>query len=66
MSPSVSSTRSGSAWIFILLYGILAVVEGILMFRYARRDLGDEEAPAPTSGPDGTAATDELVAALTY
>jgi len=36
------------------------------MFRYARRDLSDEEAPAPTSSPDGDGDDRELVAALTY
>ena len=67
VSPSVSSTEIWiSLSIFILLYGILAVVEGILMFRYARRDLGAEEAPAPATGPDEDAGDDQLVAALTY
>jgi cytochrome d ubiquinol oxidase subunit I len=67
VSPSVSSTAIWiSLSIFILLYGILAVVEGILMFRYARRDLSTEEAPAPTIGPDEDAGDEELVAALTY
>ena len=69
VSPSVSSTAIWiSLSIFILLYGILAIVEGVLMFRYARRDLSDEEAPAPTSSPDGDGDGDdrELVAALTY
>jgi len=63
----VSSTAIWiSLSIFILLYGILAVVEGILMLRYARRDLSDEEAPAPTGGPDEDNGDRELVSALTY
>jgi cytochrome bd-type quinol oxidase subunit 1 len=67
VSPSVSSTAIWiSLLLFIALYGILAIVEGILMFRYARRDLSAEEAPAPTTGPDGDGGDHELVAALTY
>ena len=36
------------------------------MFRYARRDLGAEDAPAPIAGPDEDGGDRELVASLTY
>jgi cytochrome d ubiquinol oxidase subunit I len=66
VSPSVSSTF---IWItlilFIVVYGVLAAVAGVLMFRYARRPLGEEEAvPLPAGGP--TEPDAEPVPALTY
>jgi cytochrome bd-type quinol oxidase subunit 1 len=65
VSPSVSSTY---IWItlilFIVVYGVLAAVAGVLMFRYARRPLGEEEEVPPARGP--TEADAEPVPALTY
>jgi cytochrome d ubiquinol oxidase subunit I len=49
VSPSVSETW---VWItltlFILIYGIFAVVDGFLMVRYGRKPLSDEEEEQPT------------------
>ena len=60
VSPSVST-----AWVatsltgFTLLYGVLAAVEGWLMFRYARR--GPAAPP-----PDGSPAVSEIAPVLAY
>jgi cytochrome d ubiquinol oxidase subunit I len=68
VSPSVSSTE---IWItliiFIVLYGVLAAVDGVLMFRYARRDLTAEEgAPhGAEAGPVEGLEPDEMPV-LTY
>jgi cytochrome d ubiquinol oxidase subunit I len=52
VSPSVGfSSLVTSLVIFVLLYLALAVVDLILMLRYARRDL--EPLPAPADGADG-------------
>jgi cytochrome d ubiquinol oxidase subunit I len=41
VSPSVSATTIGiSLAIFVLLYGAMAIVDAVLMIRYARRPLG--------------------------
>jgi cytochrome bd ubiquinol oxidase subunit I len=60
VSPSVSATEIWiSLVVFIGLYGLLAVVDGTLMFRYGRRPLADEEeAEEP--------ADDDRVLNLTY
>ncbi len=68
VSPGVSATW---IWItlilFIVIYGVFAVVDAVLMVRYGRKCLAEgegEEGGEP--GPDGTApgADDALV--LTY
>ncbi len=62
VSPSVSSASIViSLVIFVLLYLVLAVVDLVLMLRYARRDL--EPMPAP---PDGADAADTPVPAVRY
>jgi cytochrome bd ubiquinol oxidase subunit I len=67
VSPGVSVT-----WIvitltlFILIYGIFAVLDGYLMVRYGRRSLAEsEEGELAEPGPDGTPASDETPV-LTY
>jgi cytochrome d ubiquinol oxidase subunit I len=55
VSPSVSTTMIAvSLGVFVLLYGVLAVVDLLLMLRYARRELpgdgsdrADQDAPVP-------------------
>ena len=73
VSPSVSSTAIWiSLTIFIVLYGALAVVEGVLMFRYARKGLQGEHEGAPGEDhregrpPDEPADEHDLATALTY
>jgi cytochrome bd ubiquinol oxidase subunit I len=62
-SAGVSATSAGevltSLIVLVLLYGGLAVVEGGLMFRYARQGLRDEKPPAPAG--DGEQQTMTLV-----
>jgi cytochrome bd ubiquinol oxidase subunit I len=60
-----------SAWviitlvIFVLVYGVFGVIDGVLMVRYARRQLSEgEEGEPAVAGPDGTVPADEPV--LTY
>jgi cytochrome bd-type quinol oxidase subunit 1 len=58
VSPSVGATTVAiSLGTFVLLYGALAVVDGVLMVRYGRKQL----APAPELGEDG-----RPVPAMTY
>ena len=67
VSPGVSATW---VWItlilFIAIYGVFAVVDGILMIRYGRKSLaeGDGEEAGPP-GPDGVPAPDDALV-LTY
>jgi cytochrome bd ubiquinol oxidase subunit I len=62
VSPSVSfASMVTSLVIFVLLYLALAVVDLVLMLRYARRDL--EPVPAPA---DGAAGADVPVPAVRY
>jgi cytochrome d ubiquinol oxidase subunit I len=59
LSPSVSTTTVAiSLGVFVLLYGALAVVEGVLMVRYSRRTL------APVAALDGQGEPE--LAAMTY
>jgi cytochrome bd ubiquinol oxidase subunit I len=45
VSPSISTTEVAiSLIVFLLLYGALAVVDVVLMIRYARREIGPEPA----------------------
>ena len=63
VDPSIVRSRAGvkavaiSLGVFILLYGVLAVVDGVLMVRYSRRQL------APAQPPDQAEAR---VPAMTY
>jgi cytochrome d ubiquinol oxidase subunit I len=58
VSPSVSTTTVAiSLGVFILLYAVLAVVDGVLMVRYSRRQL------APAQPPDQP---EVRVPAMTY
>jgi cytochrome d ubiquinol oxidase subunit I len=51
-SPSVgTATIVVSLLVFIVLYGVLAVVDWVLMARYARRELAQEAAPADAEPP---------------
>jgi cytochrome d ubiquinol oxidase subunit I len=71
VSPSVSTSW---IWItlivFIVLYALLAVTDGVLMVRYGRKNLaeGDEEGAAGEDGEgaEGEAATETGVPVLTY
>ena len=66
-NPSASTEIWISLIFFIVLYGLLAAVDGTLMFRFGRKALseGDEdEHGAPTD--DETSSDDEPVPALTY
>jgi cytochrome d ubiquinol oxidase subunit I len=68
VSPSVSVTELWmSLTFFIVLYGLLAAVDGVLMFRFGRQALseGDEEHGASTS-EDTPSPDDEPVPAMTY
>ncbi len=59
VSPSVSTTTVAiSLSVFVLLYGALAVVEGVLMVRYSRKPL------APAAAPDSQGEPE--LAAMTY
>ncbi len=58
VSPSISASMVAiSLLVFILLYGVFAVVDGILMIRYSRKQL----AAAPPIDDEG-----ELIPAMTY
>ena len=64
VSPTVSATW---IWItlilFILVYGIFAVIDGVLMIRYGRRELNaSEEGEGPEEGSDSP----DQVPVLTY
>ena len=65
VSASVSSTW---IWItlilFVLVYGLFAVIDGFLMFRYGRRALAEQE-PAEV-GHDGAAPAPDETPVLTY
>ena len=63
VSPSTSVGEIvTSLVVYVLLYGALAVVEAVLMLRYARRDLPDDEPEPPADeGKPG-----ERALALTY
>jgi cytochrome bd-type quinol oxidase subunit 1 len=53
--------------IFVLTYGIFGVVDGVLMVRYARRDLSESEEGEPAhAGPDGALSTPDEAPVLTY
>jgi cytochrome bd ubiquinol oxidase subunit I len=59
VSPSISTTEVAiSIIVFLLLYAVLAVVDVVLMMRYARREIG----PEPATGDD----PDARVPAMTY
>ena len=52
MSPSVSSTSIViSLVIFVLLYGVLATVDLLLMLRYSRKELPPARAEADADAP---------------
>jgi cytochrome bd-type quinol oxidase subunit 1 len=53
--------------IFVLTYGIFGVVDGVLMVRYARRDLSESEEGEPAhAGPDGAVSAPDEAPVLTY
>jgi hypothetical protein len=55
--------------VFILVYGLFAVLDGVLMVRYGRKSLAEGEETgsgvATGAGTEGAGAADELPA-LTY
>jgi cytochrome d ubiquinol oxidase subunit I len=58
VSPSISTTTVAiSLSVFVLLYGVLAVVDGVLMVRFSRKQLD----PAPATDEQG-----DHVPAMTY
>ena len=67
VSPSVGST---SIWItlivFIALYAFLAVIDGVLMVRYARKELTEEETGGDADGEDEGGTGSERALTLTY
>jgi cytochrome d ubiquinol oxidase subunit I len=67
VSPGVSVTWIWiSLILFIVIYAVFAVVDGMLMIRYGRRQLSEaEEGEPPEPRPDGAAEQDEYPA-LTY
>jgi cytochrome d ubiquinol oxidase subunit I len=70
VSPSVSTASIViSLVIFVALYGVLAVVDLLLMLRYARQELPPAQ-PEPAGGPDtpgaDTPSTDAPAPAITY
>jgi cytochrome bd-type quinol oxidase subunit 1 len=66
VSPSISATW---VWItlilFILVYGVFAVVDGILMIRYGRQALAEEEEVEEDGGDSGEPSADRAPV-LTY
>jgi cytochrome d ubiquinol oxidase subunit I len=70
-SAGVSPTVSASwIWItlilFILVYGVFAVVDGFLMFRYGRRALAEGEDGEEESGDEGGEPSADRTPVLTY
>ena len=62
VSPTVSTTMIAvSLAIFVLLYGVLAVVDLLLMMRYGRREL-----PGAHSGDHAAAAQEASALAVQY
>ena len=62
-----------SSWVvttlvlFVLVYGIFGVIDGVLMVRYGRKSLSDgEEGDAPAAGADGTVPAPDDTPVLTY
>ena len=69
VSASVSSTEIVISLVFfVVLYSLLGVVDGMLMFRFGRKALGEGGEDDHTMPPDDTEPTsdDERVPALTY
>ena len=67
----VSTLSSGwvitTLTVFVLVYGIFGVVDGVLMVRYGRRQLSEAEEGEPAAaGPDGTVPTPDEIPVLTY
>jgi cytochrome bd ubiquinol oxidase subunit I len=53
--------------IFVLIYGIFGVIDGVLMVRYGRKDLSEGEEGEPAhAGPDGTLPAQDETPVLTY
>ncbi len=53
--------------VFVLVYGIFGVVDGVLMVRYGRRQLSEgEEGEPAAAGPDGVVPAPDETPALTY
>ncbi len=62
-----------SSWVlttlvlFVLVYGIFGVIDGVLMIRYGRKSLSEgEEGEAAAAGPDGTVPAPDDTPVLTY
>jgi cytochrome bd ubiquinol oxidase subunit I len=62
-----------SSWVlttlvlFVLVYGIFGVVDGVLMVRYGRKSLSEgEEGEGPAASPDGTVPAPDDTPVLTY
>ena len=62
-----------SSWVlttlvlFVLVYGIFGVIDGVLMVRYGRKSLSEgEEGEAAAAGPDGTVPAPDDTPVLTY
>ena len=52
---------------FVLVYGIFGVVDGVLMVRYGRRQLSEgEEGEPAAAGPDGVVPAPDETPVLTY
>ncbi len=69
VSASVSSTEIVISLIFfVVLYSLLGVVDGMLMFRFGRKALGEGDEDEHAMPPEGSepSADDERVPALTY
>jgi cytochrome bd-type quinol oxidase subunit 1 len=69
VSASVSSTEIVISLIFfVVLYSLLGVVDGMLMFRFGRKALGDGDEDEHALPPDDSEPTSdrERVPALTY
>jgi len=70
VSPNITTTDIAiSLTVFVLIYAILGVAEGVLMVRYARRDLEPEQStPDEGGGPvEGAPETgDERIPELVY
>jgi cytochrome d ubiquinol oxidase subunit I len=67
VSPSVSTTMIAvSLGIFVLLYVVMAVVDLLLMLRYARRELPGARGDGPGDDASDPGGQDAPVPALQY
>ncbi len=52
--------------LFVLVYGVFGIVDGVLMVRYGRKPLSEGEEGEAAAGPDGTVPAPDDMPVLTY